>query len=68
MSTTAYTVRGMTCSHCVAAVTKELEALPGVESVDVRLDGGVVTVAGDVSEESVAHAVADAGYELVGQL
>ena len=35
-----YAVTGMTCGHCVASVTEELEALPGVESVDVRLQPG----------------------------
>ena len=49
MSTTAprfYAVTGMTCSHCIAAVSAELSALPGVTAVDVDLvPGGVSTVA-----------------------
>ena len=37
-------VQGMTCGHCVASVTEELSELPGVESVDVVLETGLVTV------------------------
>ena len=37
MTTTAYAVEGLTCSHCVGAVTAELSALAGVEAVDVDL-------------------------------
>ncbi|SDY90358.1 Copper chaperone CopZ [Micromonospora pattaloongensis] len=72
MATTArYTVSGMTCGHCVSAVTEELTALPGVRDVDVALvAGGVstVTVTSDapLDEPAVRAAVDEAGYELTG--
>ena len=65
-TTTRYTVTGMTCDHCVQAVTAELTALPGVESVDVDLASGVVTVASaaEIPDDAVAAAVDEAGYAL----
>jgi copper chaperone CopZ len=67
MGTTTWTVQGMTCSHCVAAVTEELSALPGVSDVVVELDSGLVTVTAeaDPSTDAVAAAVDEAGYTLV---
>ncbi len=68
MSTTTWTVQGMTCSHCVAAVTSEVSAIPGVTSVDVDLASGLVTVVADVdpSAEAVTEAIDEAGgYTLV---
>lgn len=62
---TTYDVSGMTCGHCVAAVTRELEALPGVTSADVRLEEGSATVMGIVDDAAVVAAVAEAGYEAV---
>jgi copper chaperone CopZ len=72
MSTTAsYTVAGMTCGHCVSAVTEELTALPGVQDVHVDLVPGgdsTVTVTSDaaLTEGAVRGAVDEAGYELTG--
>jgi copper chaperone len=70
MSTTAtYTVTGMTCSHCVGAVTDEVGALPGVTEVEVDLASGGLTVTSDrpVDDEAVRAAVEEAGYELAGR-
>ena len=66
MSTTTYTVSGMTCDHCVRAVTEEVSKVDGVEMVDVELDSGrmVVTSDGDVNDEAVAAAVDEAGYQV----
>ena len=47
MSVTVYTVKGMTCEHCVKSVTSELGAVPGVCDVQVDLPTGQVTVTGD---------------------
>ncbi len=71
MTTTNYTVSGMTCGHCVAAVTDELSALPGVRTVDVDLVAGgesTVTVTSDspVDDSAVRAAVDEAGYQVVG--
>jgi len=66
-TTTAYTVAGMTCGHCVAAVTEEVGQLPGVRAVDVDLGSGAVTVTSDVplDWDAVAAAIDEAGYQLV---
>ena len=66
MTTSTYTVAGMTCGHCVAAVSEELGALPGVTGVDVDLPSGGVTVTstGQLDDAAVAAAVDEAGYEL----
>jgi copper chaperone len=65
MTTTAtYTVTGMTCGHCVASVKEEVGAIEGVETVDVQLEGGRLTVTGDVTADAVKAAVEEAGYEV----
>ncbi|WP_210570628.1 heavy-metal-associated domain-containing protein [Streptomyces sp. GESEQ-4] len=63
-----YDVKGMTCDHCVQAVSSELGGLPGVEDVQVDLPSGQVTVTSEQQLDSaaVAAAVDEAGYELVG--
>lgn len=63
----AWTVAGMTCAHCVASVTEELSEIPGVESVDIDLESGAVTVtsATPLQRAAVEEAVAEAGYTLV---
>ncbi|CAA9520709.1 MAG: Copper chaperone [uncultured Thermoleophilia bacterium] len=56
-------VDGMTCEHCVRAVTTEVEAVPGVEHVAVDLPAGEVRVTGsDVSTDDVRAAIDEAGY------
>ena len=68
MTTSTYTVTGMTCGHCVSAVTEEVTALPGVTAVDVDLASGRLTVTSDapVDDDAVRAAVDEAGYELTG--
>ncbi|HEV7964160.1 MAG TPA: cation transporter [Actinoplanes sp.] len=65
--TSTYTVTGMTCGHCVQAVTGELSALPGVDAVQIDLGTGAVTVtsAAPLADDAVRAAVDEAGYELV---
>ncbi|MGY1640974.1 heavy-metal-associated domain-containing protein [Geodermatophilus sp. SYSU D00703] len=67
MSTATYTVVGMTCGHCVTAVTEEVSAVPGVTEVDVDLATGGLTVTSTepVDEGAVRAAVEEAGYEIV---
>jgi copper chaperone len=61
----SYTVEGMTCAHCVAAVTQSVGALPGAEDVHVDLDSGLLEVRGeDVDDDAVREAVQEAGYSL----
>ena len=66
MSTASYTVVGMTCGHCVDAVTEEVSTVPGVTTVDVDLASGGLTVtsAEPVDESAVRAAVEEAGYEV----
>ena len=66
MSTTTYTVTGMTCDHCVRAVKSEVSTVEGVDDVTVDLDSGQVTVrsSGPVDDAAVAAAVEEAGYEI----
>jgi copper chaperone len=70
-STDTYRVTGMTCQHCVSAVTEEITALEGVTDVSVDLVAGgtsVVTVqsASPLDPSAVAEAVDEAGYALAG--
>ncbi|HEY8523530.1 MAG TPA: cation transporter [Acidimicrobiales bacterium] len=66
MSERTYTVTGMSCDHCVHAVTSEVSSLPGVTKVDVDLASGRVLVASDqpIDDAAVRAAVAEAGYEV----
>jgi copper chaperone CopZ len=65
--TTTWHVTGMTCGHCVASVTEELLEVEGVESVDVTLATGEVSVTSSrpLDPTEVAAAVDEAGYALV---
>lgn len=64
--TTTYQITGMTCGHCVNAVSTELSALPGVREVQVDLDSGTATVTSEdaISLDQVRTAVDEAGYSL----
>ena len=64
--TSTYTVTGMTCGHCVASVTEEITELDGVESVDVVLESGQVTVTSSqpLDPAAVSAAVEEAGYHV----
>jgi copper chaperone CopZ len=66
MTTSTYTVTGMTCGHCVNAVSGEIGALPGVTAVDVDLATGLVTVTSErpLDGAAVRAAVDEAGYAL----
>lgn len=67
MTTATYTIKGMTCGHCVNAVTGELSGLAGVSDVQVDLESGVATVTSDrpLDRAAVLAAVDEAGYEVV---
>jgi len=66
--TSTYTVNGMTCGHCISAVTDELSRLPGVHDVQVELTTGAVSVTSDgpLPIDEVRTAIDEAGYELAG--
>lgn len=66
MTSTTYRVTGMTCEHCVRAVSGEVAEIEGVTDVQVDLPTGEVTVTSDapLDTEDVRAAVDEAGYEL----
>ncbi|WP_237572279.1 cation transporter [Mycolicibacterium lacusdiani] len=57
-------VSGMTCGHCVSAITSAVSALPGVTGVDVDLEAGSVRVEGTPDPDAVTVAIEDAGYDV----
>jgi copper chaperone len=61
-------VKGMSCGHCVMAVTKALSALDGIRHVEVDLKTGTATYeeVKPVDASVVAAAIKKAGYEVVG--
>jgi copper chaperone len=66
MEALRFSVPGMTCGHCVAAVRGEIEKVPGVRTVLVDLETKAVVVTGAALDPvAVAAAVDEAGYELV---
>jgi copper chaperone CopZ len=61
----SYKVHGMTCAHCVAAVSEQVGEIPGVEQVEVDLESGALTLrGGDIDPATVKAAVEEAGYSL----
>ncbi len=66
MSTSTFTVVGMTCGHCVSSVTEEVTQVPGVTDIDVDLATGELTVVSDtdIDAAAVVSAVQEAGYQV----
>ena len=60
---TTLKVTGMTCGHCVAAVTKALENIPGVEKAEVSLEKAQAIVSGDADSQAMVAAVKEEGYQ-----
>ena len=57
-------VQGMTCQGCVKKLTRNLEALPEVESVLVDLESASATVSGGITEELIAETVTASGFKV----
>jgi len=71
ITTTIYTVAGMTCGHCVASVTTEVGQVDGVTAVEVELVPGgtsLVRVSGmaPAAPDAISAAVDEAGYVVTG--
>lgn len=64
MTKRTYSVPGISCGHCKAAIEGELAPLDGVESAIVDIDAKTVTVIGEITEVDVRAAVGEAGYEI----
>ena len=63
-ATLTFVVPGMSCGHCVAAVTEEVAALPGVTDIAIDLDTKAVVVHGAALDDSAIRvAIVEAGYE-----
>ncbi|MEV4736242.1 MULTISPECIES: heavy-metal-associated domain-containing protein [unclassified Microbacterium] len=64
MTTTAYTVTGMTCGHCEGSVRSEVAKIDGVTAIDVSAASGALVVTSDVAldDTAVLAAVDEAGY------
>lgn len=69
MATSTYPVTGMTCEHCVRAVTEEVRRIEGVADVMVDLPTGALTISSSqpIEEAAVAEAVEEAGYRLAAR-
>jgi copper chaperone len=61
-------IKGMSCQHCVMAVTKALSALEGIKNVQVDLKSGLATYeeVKPADPQKIAAAIKKAGYEVVG--
>ncbi|MFI7135633.1 heavy-metal-associated domain-containing protein [Nonomuraea sp. NPDC050153] len=70
MTVTTYQVEGMTCGHCVSAVTEEVGKVDGVSGVEVDLATKAVTVTSEAPLDRglIDAAVVEAGYELAGAI
>lgn len=57
-----YQVEGMSCGHCVQAITRAVKAVDPAAEVAVDLGAGRVTVQNSQKAEAIAGAIAQAGY------
>jgi copper chaperone len=60
-----FKVQGMTCGHCVKAVTQAVQLLDNTAVVSVELDSGKVVISSGVSRERLVEAIRDEGYAVV---
>jgi copper chaperone len=63
--TVVYSVPGISCGHCKAAIEGEVAHVAGVTAVVVDVDAKTVTVDGTASDAEVRAAIDEAGYEVV---
>jgi copper chaperone len=70
VTTERFQVPGVSCQHCVNAITKEVSALPGVQQVQVALDNKTVTVehGEQINTDQIVAAINEAGYDEVAPL
>ena len=62
MASTELKITGMTCGHCVTAVTKALHSVAGVTAVDVSLEKGLAIVSGTAAPDTLIRAIEQEGY------
>jgi copper chaperone CopZ len=64
--TITYSVPGISCAHCKAAITAEVTQIDGVDTVDIDLDRKFVQISGENLDDAALRAAIDeAGYEAV---
>jgi copper chaperone len=64
--TVTYSVPGISCGHCRAAIAAEVTAVAGVDLVDVDLDTKLVRISGEnLDDSALIAAIDEAGYEAV---
>ncbi|PRR79642.1 heavy-metal-associated domain-containing protein [Clostridium vincentii] len=59
-------IEGMSCNHCVGHVKDALEALDGVSSIEVSLEGNCATVETSVEDNILKEAIEEEGYDVIG--
>ncbi|MCU0270161.1 MAG: cation transporter [Acidimicrobiales bacterium] len=64
MTTRVYSVPGISCGHCKAAIEGEVSGVDGVAAVEVDVDARTVRVEGDAGDDAVRAAIDEAGYEV----
>jgi copper chaperone len=66
MKTQEFKIDGMSCSHCVMAVRKELTRLDNVKVTDVQIGSAKVEFdENKITSDSIAKAIEDAGYKVI---
>ena len=66
MATRTYSVPGISCGHCKAAIEGEVGKLDAVAAVDVDIDAKTVRVDGDATDDAIRAAIDEAGYDVAG--
>lgn len=65
MTHLTYSIPGVSCGHCRAAITSEVEKVPGVTAVQVDLDAKRVAVTGErLDDAAIRAAIDEAGYDI----
>ncbi|TCK44139.1 copper chaperone [Paraburkholderia sp. BL8N3] len=62
---TEFEVQGMSCQHCVAAVTRSIQEIDPTAQVRVDLERGRVSVESSQSTDALKDAIDEAGYTVV---
>jgi len=65
MSTTTYSVPGISCGHCKASIEGSVSGVDGVDKVEVNLDSKTVLVEGNAVDAAIRAAIDSAGYDVV---
>ena len=60
---TTIKIKGMSCQHCVASVTKAIDGVSGTSNIQVNLDQGEAHYDGDVNPQTVVEAIEKTGFE-----